>query len=529
MSTASLPWTPERLKAEVLAACALETAGSRTQALVALLQEEHIAYAECSSAEVARRRGWVLVALGREPLGDAALPLVLEEMQTGHQPYVLAAAARALRSAGQPQPAFAGCLLRALQTLARRDDFVDLDQWGGAAATMDARTALAEALDTLRWMGPQAKGIKPALTALAAESAGLADDHREALAGILQALPDAADDEEEANCCALPPLWRRRAREASLAAPAASVSFEDQDGAAHAWNDVFVGRPSVVAFFYTRCDNERKCSLTVAKLAQLQKLLAGADAAVNLVAITYDPEFDLPHRLRGYAESRGLVPGPHCRLLRSTGGLGALQVHFGLGVGFAGSLVNRHRIEVYLLDASGRIRAAHERLDWDPAEIAAEIQQLTVAAPAAEPARPRAATVAGAAPTLWALLLALLPKCPVCGAAYLSTTGLMALPQVPGWERYWPLLLLALIVNLSAMAWIARVRRHWGPLAWTVAGTLLLVIAGLALGQQAGLIGGAALTAIGSLLAVLGVRRSGAGRAGLTLGDGQSTSPTSPT
>lgn len=497
----AFPWTQERFRDEVTAAAALAL-GVRSAGFLELLQESHPAYADCSAAEVARRRGWVLLALGLQPLEDDALPVVLEELQSGHQPYLLAAAAQTLRSAVEPRPAFAGCLLRALETLARRDDFVSLEVWGGVPASAIPGSACAEVLRSIRWMGPSATGIGPELAQLVGESGLLADDNRELLEQILAALRSPRDEDIE-DCCSLPLSWRRRERVVGTVVPT-SVRFEDQDGNCHGWNDLFVGRPSVVVFFYTRCDNEQKCSLTIAKLGRLQKLIKeeGRGSEVNLVAITYDPEFDLPHRLRGYGESRGVVPGEHCRLLRTTQGRQALQDYFELGVNFTGTLVNRHRIEVYLLDSDGRMRVTYQRLGWDPLELWDEMQRIEKPASTQD----RATAAAGAVPGLWAVLLALLPKCPICGATYLSSTGLLALPYLPGWERFWPVILTMLIVSLAGMAWVARIRRTWLPLVWGCAGVAVIIGPGLIWGQQAGLVVGAALIALGSVLAVAAVR-----------------------
>ncbi|AXW61823.1 hypothetical protein CJO94_07510 [Ralstonia solanacearum] len=517
MASGPLPWTQERFKAEVAVAAAQADHAARTRALLVLMQEEHPAYAQCSAAEVVRRRGWVLVELGNAGLDQEAMPVVLEELETGHQPYLLAAAARALRQADAPSPALAPILLRALETLARRDDLVDLAVWGGTAASEASGSALSEALVTLRWLAPQAHGIRKGLQDLADGGAGpLAEDHRLTVHEVLddmaaRGLPDSS------NCCALPLPWRRFASGGDAVAPIATVCFEDQSGARVSWDNLFVGQPSVVAFFYTRCDNEQKCSLTVSQLAQVQRQLvsAGAEKSVRLAAITYDPDFDLPHRLRGYAESRGLVPGAHCRVLRTMQGRDALRDYFALGVNFAGSVVNRHRIEVFVLDASGRIRATYQRLGWDPVELASEVQQL-----ASEPGRMvdgagKGAAITSAAPGLWALMLALLPKCPICGATYLSSTGLLALPYLSGWEKSWPAILLLLIINLAALAWFARARKRWPSLAWSVAGAVMLIGPGLALGNATAMALGAAFTAVGSLLAaavtVPGIRGGGHG------------------
>jgi protein SCO1/2 len=57
------------------------------------------------------------------------------------------------------------------------------------------------------------------------------------------------------------------------------------------------------------------------------------------------------------------------RMLRAVEGNDALRAYFELGVNFNGSLVNRHRIELYILDAAGRIAVSFERLHWDEDKI----------------------------------------------------------------------------------------------------------------------------------------------------------------
>jgi protein SCO1/2 len=208
--------------------------------------------------------------------------------------------------------------------------------------------------------------------------------------------------------------------------------------------------------------------------------------------------------------SRGLETGDGCRLLRVTAGDLALKNYFSSGVNFTGSIVNRHRIEVFVLDAEGRIAATFQRLAWEPSEIVAETKaQLSAVNNAPEskrlvPASPLVHKGAALAPTLWALGLALLPKCPICGATYLSMTGIAALPQLQGFSQYWPVLLLLLLVNLAAVAWMSRTTRRWVPLVFAAAGTVLLAWPGLALGYDAAMTLGAVVIALGSLLALRG-------------------------
>ncbi|MGH3924611.1 MAG: SCO family protein, partial [Pseudonocardiaceae bacterium] len=156
----------------------------------------------------------------------------------------------------------------------------------------------------------------------------------------------------------------------NLAVPA-GVEMEDQDGRTLTFGDFFSGRPSIVAFFYTRCDNPNKCALTITKLARLQRALQEevSQSLVQTAAITYDPDFDLPPRLRAYGENRGVVFGDNDRFLRTKAGLEALQEYFELGVNFGQALLNRHRIELFILDHEGRIAVTFARLQWDIQDV----------------------------------------------------------------------------------------------------------------------------------------------------------------
>ena len=75
--------------------------------LTDLLREEHPVYDGRGTATVVRMRGWILLALARSGLSDQALIFVLEELDTGIDAYLVAAAARALRSYAQPNETLA--------------------------------------------------------------------------------------------------------------------------------------------------------------------------------------------------------------------------------------------------------------------------------------------------------------------------------------------------------------------------------------------------------------------------------------
>lgn len=382
---------------------------SRRAELIELLRENHPVYDQRGTGATVRMRGWVLLALARHGLPRTGLIFALDELDTGADAYLLAAAARALRSHAVRSPHFAQFVVRALARVRTRDQPVCLDSYGGHTTATPATSAVRELLAALEWLGPHAHGALDELQALRARGAprGLRAEWDRAFESIGRGEP--LDAAPAAECCsAARDFGTVTGHPVDGERPGgfADVLFEDHRGERITAAQVFTGRPTILVFFYTRCDNPLKCSLTVTQLARAQGLLEarGLLDAVNTVAITYDPGFDGPERLRRFAEERGVRLGGGHRALRPVEGIGALRSHFQLGVNFTASVVNRHRIEAYVLDAEGRIAALFERVRWNPEEVVERAAALL------DPGRelPPATRVSAAAP------LVPLPACPAC-------------------------------------------------------------------------------------------------------------------
>src|SRR5688500_18775691 len=86
----------------------------RYDELTDLLREDHPFYNERGAATIAEMSGWVLLRLARAGVSDNALLFVLEELDTGIAPYLVATAACALRSYPRPNPALAPFVMPAL-------------------------------------------------------------------------------------------------------------------------------------------------------------------------------------------------------------------------------------------------------------------------------------------------------------------------------------------------------------------------------------------------------------------------------
>lgn len=509
---------------------ALAADPSRRGQLSELLREDHPLYDQRGTAATVRMRGWVLLALARVGVPDDSLLFVLEELDTGTDAYLVAAAARALRSYPRPDAAFAPFVMRALANIRYHEEPVSFDNYGEYAVSTAGTSPVRELLATLVWLGPRARGVLREVESLRAPRGGLPKkllNHVDAAVAAIGAegRPDAPAPDD---CCALPGglrgafSWALGSRRGC--GPIAQTVFEDQEGGSITFGEFFRGHPTVVVFFYTRCDNPLKCSLTVTKLARVQKLLDARGLAdrVHTAAITYDPAFDLPARLRGYGQDRGVRMDARHRMLRATDGVAALRNHFRLGANFIESLVNRHRVEAYVLDAEGRVAASFERIRWDEQQVvdrALEVlgEKSVETTPDGPPGieatpdgpsetatlpagRGAAATTFG---TLASLGVAFFPKCPICWAGYASMLGLGGLVQIPYSPWLQPLLVAVMLINLASVWLRGRATGRMGGFYLVSAGALALVVSKLGPGWGSAATCGVALTFAGSLLSAL--------------------------
>jgi cytochrome oxidase Cu insertion factor (SCO1/SenC/PrrC family) len=326
--------------------------------LVAMLAEQSPLYAGRGTNAAERLRGYVLASFETAGLPPAAVPFVLEELETGINPYTVAAAARALRGSATVPAEAPDLLVRAIARLRGADDVVSFERLAPEPA--GGVTALAELARTLVLLGPRARSALAQLEDLLdAEGNGFAPAVRAEIAAAVAAI-----GRHDACCHPEPPAAAAAPVAAAAVADLASLAFEDQDGARLSFSDAFSGRPSAIAFFYTRCMNPEKCSLTVTRLGRLARRLADAELDANVAGITYDPRFDRPARMKAYGADRGMTFSPRSRLLRTAGPFEPLRAALDLGVGFGPVTVNRHRLDLVVLDASLAVAARFERRLW---------------------------------------------------------------------------------------------------------------------------------------------------------------------
>ncbi len=156
------------------------------------------------------------------------------------------------------------------------------------------------------------------------------------------------------------------------------ITFKDQDGHEGVLRNV-IDRPAVITFFYTRCQNAKKCSMAVGRLGALQRELAKAGIAdhVRLLAISYEPQFDTPERIRRFASDRGLQLGENALGLqldpaRHQKLVDELQAPANYNAGW----INTHGVELSLLDAKGRVVRKYHTVLWDNEQVVKDLRRV---------------------------------------------------------------------------------------------------------------------------------------------------------
>ncbi|SFS14802.1 Cytochrome oxidase Cu insertion factor, SCO1/SenC/PrrC family [Microbacterium sp. cf046] len=270
------------------------------------LRQDAAHLAGLSTVDAERVRAHLLASFEATGIPEGAVPVVAEELRTAASPVVLAGAARAVRGVqpGSPEDVEWEPLLR------------------------DAATRIETTDVFVRW---QARVVPPGWM-------------RTARGEILALLAERAD-----RSAAVAEISHEPGPEFALDAEAVrAVRLEDQDAATPALADALARHPTIVAFFYTRCMNPAKCSLTITRLAAVARYRPGD---FGILAISYDPDFDTADRLHRYGAERGFPFGEHARLARATAGWQETRAMFGLRVGYGPVTVNEHARELFLVGA----------------------------------------------------------------------------------------------------------------------------------------------------------------------------------
>ncbi|SRR6266851_1785051 len=471
--------------------------------LLDYLPQQHPVYQGRSANEAIRIRGYLFESFAHTGLSDSALPFVLETLETGRDAYLVAGAAISLRGLSAPRPEIVPYLLKAASNMRFTDDAISFESYKPRWPLRNPSTALLEIFRTIQWMGACAREFETPLKELCGDvyfSDSVRSEIRKTIAVI--------EHGNRPGCC----QWSvsRSIKRGDfqtrkkLTEDVAELLLEDQDGRTITFREYFVGRPSAVVFFYTRCDNPNKCSLTITRLGQLQKALvtAGLDGTIRIAAITYDPAYDRPFRLESYCRSRGMLLNEQNRAFGTLTGMPVVLRYFDPGVNYIGSIVNQHTTELYVLDQRGNIASRFQQLQWHVPEVIGQLKKHLRKNQRGNGIVPNSARIKARdwMSSLLSLLIVFFPKCPLCCAAYLSALGITNIQILHLVSQLLPVLVGLLFINLLSLFKGANRRNGLLPLYLSSTGIFCSMFFGLLMKVTVMGYIGASLMLAGSLL-----------------------------
>lgn len=138
----------------------------------------------------------------------------------------------------------------------------------------------------------------------------------------------------------------------------------------------YKGQALAITFLFTRCPFPTFCPRLANDFAEVQqKLLTvqGGPTNWHLLTVSFDPEFDQPAVLKGYADAHHYDPTHWTFATGDLGDVSALGDLFGLAFWHDSTGSITHNMRTAVIDASGRLQKVFEGKDWTSAELAAEI------------------------------------------------------------------------------------------------------------------------------------------------------------
>jgi protein SCO1/2 len=137
------------------------------------------------------------------------------------------------------------------------------------------------------------------------------------------------------------------------------------------------GRAFVLNFIFTRCAVPDMCPASSQRMAEMQdEARAMGLSSLEFVTITFDPEFDSPGVLRGYAQAYGFG-SDNFHLLTTTRPelIDAILRQFGILTIEENGTIN-HTMATLLVDASGRVALREEGPNWSGDAFLAAAREL---------------------------------------------------------------------------------------------------------------------------------------------------------
>lgn len=462
-----------------------------------LLDHAHGIYTGRSLNEARRIRGYLLESFAHTGLSQRALPYILDELTFSIDAYTVAAAAIALRGLPKPYPQLSDYLFLALTRIRNVNDAVSFERYKPSWPLQAYTTPVLEIVKTFQWMGSAAAHDLQKLEALTGDlhfNEQVKTEIRRTITIIENAPAVAAE-----NCCTAIPAgvrapYRKHKHDLS------KIVLQDQAGRTMPYTSFFTGKPTLLVFFYTRCENPNRCSLTVTRLGYLQRALQQENLQddIQLAAITYDPLYDSSQRMSAYCSNRGFQLNDHHRCFSAVEGMNILLQHVSPAVNYNETIINHHGTELFLITAGGTIKKRIPGIEWNEAMIIAECRRLLhQPTNAKENIKNRMSSFMS---VLFSAVVLFFPKCPFCIAAWLSLLGISNIQffAIRGWLL--PLMALLLACNVVALYIMGRRRKNFLPFYISALGVCTIITAALLPNRQAIGYAGMGMMLIASIL-----------------------------
>lgn len=448
----------------------------RPDRLLALLDHAHIIYKGRSLNEARRIRGYLIESFSHTGLSPRALPYILDELTFSVDAYTIAATAIALRGLKTPFPQLNDYLFPAIRRVRNCDDAISFESYKPVWPLENYTTALLEIFKTFQWMGHVAIPAMERLEELQQDT-HFSERVKMEIAQTIVSIKKAPNT-KLVDCCTTFPVSKPLQKRVSKS-ELSKILFQDQEGRVISYSTFFEGRPSLLVFFYTRCENPNRCSLAITRLGKLQQSLQKENLhdKLKIAAVTYDPLFDTSQRMKPYCKHRGFQLDEDNRCLRAVEGMETLLRYITPAVNYNEAIINHHGTELFLVDDAGVIKKRIKGIEWDEATIMADSRALLS----------KSSTSKSTFRNAWSSFLSVFfsaivvffPKCPFCAAAWLSLLGIsnMQFFTIKGWLL--PILIVLLASNLVALYIMGRRRKSYLPFYLSVLGVMIIAIASL--------------------------------------------------
>jgi protein SCO1 len=174
--------------------------------------------------------------------------------------------------------------------------------------------------------------------------------------------------------------------------PAADGALLDSSNKSVSLCDLMRGRITVLSFIYTRCAAPKACPYATGVLNQIHNLSVDDKIlakSMRLVSLSFDPEYDTPQRLADHSENvRDQKSGCEWSFatVQSRAELEKILAAYDQAVDKRQNPADPqgplyHTLRVFLIDRDGRIRNIYSSGTLDPRLVVADVKTLLVEEP----------------------------------------------------------------------------------------------------------------------------------------------------